>query len=462
MTIPTKHFRSKPHLILCQLSLLFLALLFFVMPEAQAGNAPLPANIVVFENTAVPNFPEKITFELKVTLLDNSPYEKAELNFRQRGSVGSNIHVESIAGKTGSISLNHVFDTRAEYMPPGTGFRFFWTFYDTKGNAYDTPAQEFTYQDERFNFRELKKDFITVRWYQGADSFGQAVLDKSVLTAERLGKQFGVKLNDPVNITVYPDQRTMYTALSSVSPEWVGGQAIPAYGTIVVAIAPGDTKEIGRVIPHEVSHMVIYQATKNPYNYAPKWLDEGLAVLAQDAVDGFLTQAFQKAFDNRTLQSLRVLGSNFPADSQLSFQSYGESVSAVQFLIKTYGEEKVGQFLRSFNQGISYDEGSQAAFGLSLDQLDRKWKESLGYPLPPVPEPLAPTMTPSRIIPATPAVTIGQSQATPVPTSSSSNSTVTPATTSTPADLTWLWVIIGVVGVLSVGAIGLGVAKLRK
>jgi Peptidase MA superfamily len=452
--------------------LLCLALPVFFVPGATA--TALPGNISITANKVTPGFPEKITFELKATLPENSPYDKVELNFRQRGEVGSNIHTELLAGKGGSISLSHSYDTRANYVPPGTGFRYFWTFYDRQGNAYDTPSQEFTYHDLRFSFRETKKDFITVRWYQGSDDFGRSILDKAIVTAERLGKQFGVKLSDPINITVYPDQRTMYTALSSVSPEWVGGQATPAFGTIVLAIAPGDNGEIGRTVPHEVSHLVIYQATKNPYNYAPKWLDEGLAVLAQDNVDGFLVQAFQRAFDNRSLQSLRVLGSSFPADTQLSNQSYGESVNAVQFLIKTYGEEKVGQFLRSFSQGVSYDEATQAAFGLTLDELDRKWKEATGYPLPPVPNPLALTVTAPAVNVNTPVV---RPTATPRPTVAEPTATMPifntpepiatlpvapPVTITTQSDLTWLWVSVGIIGGLSVGAIGVGLARLRK
>lgn len=400
------------------------------LPIAKAGNDTLPASVQLELNKATPQFPDKINFEFKAQIAAGSPtFSKLELNFKLRGDVGSNIRTQTINKSASSISAKFEYDTQKDYTPPGTGFRFFWTLYDNSGKAYDTPIQEFFYQDERFSFQELKSGVVTVRWYQGDKVFGQSVLDKALQTIDKLGKRYNIEPTDPINITIYPDTRAMFTALPPNTAEWVGGQAIPALGTIALAIAPNDRREIGRSIPHEVSHMVVYQATRNPYNYAPKWLDEGLAVNNQDQVDAFLMQAFQRAFDQRSLNSLRVLGSSFPADPQLSYQSYGESVSMVQYLIKKYGEEKIGQLLNSFRQGLSYDEAMQLAFGVNLDTLDRQWKEALGYPLLPVPEAPQPTATPIRIILGTPAAASVAATRTPViaasPTAAGSSGSLT-------------------------------------
>jgi hypothetical protein len=194
-----------------------------------------------------------------------------------------------------------------------------------------------------------------------------------------LGQEYNIKPTNNINITIYPNTQAMFTALPPNTAEWVGGQAMPTLGTIVLAIPPNDTTEINRSIPHEVTHQVNYQATKNPYNYLPKWLDEGLAVYNQDQIDSFLTQAFQRGLDKQSLIPLRVLDGNFPADTQQSYMAYGESVNVIQYILKKYGNTGLAKIMNSFKDGVSYNEAVQIGLGISLDELDREWKESLGY-----------------------------------------------------------------------------------
>jgi hypothetical protein len=98
-------------------------------------------------------------------------------------------------------------------------------------------------------------------------------------------------------------------------------------------------------------------------------------------VEGFLIESFQRGVDKRTLQPLRTISGRFPNDPILFYQSYGESVNVVKYIVEKYGEAKLGQLLGAFKNGVSYDEALVSVLGITTDELDRQWKLSLGYPV---------------------------------------------------------------------------------
>lgn len=405
---------------------LLIGLLYVAYPANAQISLPLPDTIKVESNQALPNFPDGIKFSFKGQAGAGSPAIKwIELGFRLEGEVETTIRHQNLE-PSAPLAAEFSVDTHKDYIPPGTQISYYWLLGTVQGDIYETTSQQFTYQDTRYPFRELKNGFFTVRWFQGDANFGQAAMNRVTATVDRLSQLYKVKPDRQITLTIYPDSRTMFTALPPNTQEWVGGQAIPELGTIVLAISPGDTAELGRSIPHEISHQVIYQATRNPYNVTPKWLDEGLAVNNQDRIDGFLLEAFERARDQRTLFPLRVLNGSFPADSQLSFEAYGQSVQIVQYILKKYGDKGIEKILGSFKQGVSYDEAVQIGLGIGLDQLDREWKQSIGYPVAEVP-----AATPTPTIPATPPGLIPSPTLYVEPTPAPAQETVPTATVTT-------------------------------
>lgn len=419
------------------LILLFLFVLIWGWPVAtSSAQAQLPPTVQVSQNSASPNFPDNIGFDFKAKVASGSPtFKKLEFSFRLVGDVATSVRLINFERGTGQeISANTSIDTQKDYIPPGSRLSYFWTLYDEAGTAYATRTQELIYNDARFKFRELKSGIVTVRWYQGDDNFGKATLNKALATIDKLGKLYKLEPKNPINITIYPDSRTMFTALPPNTAEWVGGQAFPSLGTIVLSIAPGNLTEIGRSVPHEVSHQVIYQATVNPYNGPPRWLDEGLAVSNQDQVEGILQETFERGVDKRTLYPLRVLNGSFPADGQESYLAYGQSVKVVQYILSKYGQDAMTKILSAFREGVTYDDAIRRGIGIGLDDLDREWKQSINYPVPALvaATPATPTIgfTP---IPITPLKTASATTAVAASnTAAPSTATAIPATTRPP------------------------------
>ena len=353
---------------------------FAAAPSAAAPrDGALAPTFRILAQSAQPAFPERITFELTVAS-DGPPITAARLFYRPVAAEVTSLAVAEVRAAQ-QITIRQVVDMRANYLPPGLDVQYVWSLTDAAGNEFTTAPQRFLYQDERFPWRAVSGGQVTVYYYSGDEAFGRDILATAQRTIAGLGVRFGVAGTRPVHIVVYGNGRDFAGSLPANSAEWIGGQAHPELGLIVTGIGPegGNAAEIRRVIPHEVSHLLLHEATTNPYGGVPHWLDEGLAVYNQETADGSLDALLARAVASGALLPARALNSNFPLDPTAARLSYAESVSLVRFLIARYGDAKLGELLRWFGAELSPDEALTRVYGFDTDGLDREWKASLNY-----------------------------------------------------------------------------------
>ncbi|CAA9548677.1 MAG: hypothetical protein AVDCRST_MAG18-114 [uncultured Thermomicrobiales bacterium] len=333
----------------------------------------------VASQAAKPEFPDRITFTLTAES-GAAEITDARLFYRPTASEVANLSIAPVT-RGRRIELTHIVDMKARYLPPGLEIEYYWSLIDAAGNRTDTAPQTFLYQDGRFSWRTVAGGRVTIYYYSGNDDFGRDLLDTTQRTITKLGQRFGVTGDKPIQIVVYGNNRDFSASLPPNSAEWIGGQAHPDLGLIVTGIQPGGgaAAEIRRILPHEVSHLLLYQATENPYGGPAHWLDEGLAVYNQETADTSLKPLLDRAVATGTLLPARALNSNFPLDPTQARLSYAESHSLVGYLIGTYGDAKLGELLRSFGDELSYDEALRRVYGFDTDGLDREWKASLNY-----------------------------------------------------------------------------------
>jgi hypothetical protein len=120
--------------------------------------------------------------------------------------------------------------------------------------------------------------------------------------------------------------------------------------------------------------------TYNPYNGLPTWLDEGLAMYAEGALEASFASSLGRAITTDSLISVRSLASPFSAISGLAIQSYAESFSIVEFLISQYGQDKMLTLLNTFQEGSGWDSALVKVYGFDMDGLEARWRTSIGVP----------------------------------------------------------------------------------
>ena len=87
---------------------------------------------------------------------------------------------------------------------------------------------------------------------------------------------------------------------------------------------------------------------------------------------------------NGTLIPLDGLAGKFPTTAEGFFLAYAESVSAVDFLVRTHGEDALVSLIRSYADGRTDDEAFPDALGVDTAGFDDAWLADLGVEAPAV------------------------------------------------------------------------------
>jgi hypothetical protein len=380
LLIPKSQLQSKNIFtqLFFKVSLAFL-ILGLVVPGVAAQEA-----IKVADEGVEANFREHLTFTLNAA--GSAEIVEVDLLYQVVGQLATSRNEAEFTPGTSIEAEFKIDQTKPEnYMPPGTELNYWWKLVDAAGNELRTEKQTYLYLDNRYEWQTLQNDRLTLYWYEGDDSFGQALFDRANVALDTLASDVGISLEDPIKVFIYASHEDLLRALSSSAQEWTGGQAFTTFGVVVIGVHPSQLDWGLRATTHEMSHLVIHQATDNPYRGLPRWLDEGIAVYNEDTeqlVDDF-APIFDEAVKRNELMTLRTLSSPFPGDPLLANLAYGQSGAVVKFIIDTYGPEKMGELLSIFAEGSLDDEALEMALGVNTDGLDNAFRASLG--LPPLP-----------------------------------------------------------------------------
>lgn len=359
--------------------LLLALLLLPVVALPTAPSAAAAATDAVFHDTSVTaSFPEWISFQLDVT--SEVEIQSVELFWASADSQSLSVSAPAVSVSK-RVVLEHEIDMTINYHPPGVDMIYFWRVTNTAGHVTESARSTFLYMDERHDWNSRTAGLVTVQWYSGNSDFANDILNASTRTIDSMRERFGVTGERPIKIIVYGNNRDFAAALPPNSAEWIGGQAYPQLNLIFAVIEPGPgaAREIRRMVPHEISHLMLNQATWNPFNSPPNWLDEGLAVYLQETQESRFRQILDNAVEDGQLIPVRALNSSFPLDPDQALLSYAESWSIVTFIIETYGDEALASMIAVFREEVSYEEAAQSALGFGIDELDRQWKAALGY-----------------------------------------------------------------------------------
>ena len=273
----------------------------------------------------------------------------------------------------GSAHVEAAVNLQAQGIPAGVAIDFRWRVVNDGLVLAESAPQRTMWFDDRWDWSLIETDQVRVHSYDISEDHAQEILDSAQATVTDLEKRFELGTSAPLDLWIYPNTEDFRGAQQPNSRESIAGASFPGYFLIVAIIPEDNPNEIGRVILHEVSHQVLYQATHNPFTSPPLWFDEGLATHFQEGgTDGYMEMVV-RAQERDELFSLDSLEVSFPYQPAQATLAYATSWSAVEYIRVTFGDEGIASLIRAFGEGESYDDAIQAALGISAAQLNDDW-----------------------------------------------------------------------------------------
>jgi hypothetical protein len=341
---------------------------------AMPGGARADGAIQVVRDTYQVQFAQGITFHLEVAA--QSGIQQVTLYYLQVGQ-GLTVKVP-LPVKSGQTTFEYTWGLQPGDVPVGAGLQYYWRIKDGAGNELRTSPIDLSYDDGRFSWKPLVGGNITLFWYGSDQAQAKRLLGYATQALSRLQQDMGVTVDQPIRIYVYQTKSDMSLALPQQSSAY--DDRVLTLGVVVdkgTLLILGSHPDVEGTMSHEMAHVVVGLATDNPYAELPRWLDEGLAMVSEGDLPTDNQHALQDAVRRDALISVRSL-SGYTGDPTEVDLFYGEVYSLVEFMLKTYGKEKIAQLLSAVHEGLYQEEALQQVYGFGLDELDRQWRESLG------------------------------------------------------------------------------------
>jgi len=264
-------------------------------------------------------------------------------------------------------------------LPPFSPVTFWWELTDAAGRKTTTPPASRDYLDNRFPWKEAAEGSLHVWSYAGDAAYARSALDVARSALPRVNQELQTQLPPRVDIYLYTALDELQSALLLAGRDWQGGQARPDLGVVLAAIAPGQgaLAQMKRDIPHELTHLLVFQATGVGYARVPRWLDEGLASVNEELAQPEYQLALEAADRAGQLIPLETLCAPFSPDAGLAQLAYAQSQSVVQFIRNNY-PDGIRKLLGAYIGGATCGGGVEQALGTTLSALEFRWRASLG------------------------------------------------------------------------------------
>jgi len=285
-----------------RIGLVILALLVMLAPSSvKAENG-----ISVLDSSAEVHFPTELVFNLEAE--SHADIIDARLHYRIDKMNYAQVTSEGWADFTPAtrIETGWTWDMRKGSLPPGAAITYWWTIGDAEGNKIETSPSMLRFDDNRYHWQSLTSGDLTLFWYEGDAFFAQELMDTCEEGLIRLTRDIGTHPERAIKIYIYASANDLQGAM--IFPmEWTGGAAFTGFGIIAIGISPDQVDWGKRTLVHELTHLVVHQATFSPYGQLPTWLDEGLAMYNEGELDPYLRPYLQRAISDDKLISVRSL-----------------------------------------------------------------------------------------------------------------------------------------------------------
>jgi hypothetical protein len=274
----------------------------------------------------------------------------------------------------------YVMDTQTRPLRVFTKIHYAFHLESAGGKKNGSPEYTLEYADERFDWKMTADDRFEIFYYDRDLDFAQTALNTAGRGLAEAAKLVPAELTQKLRIYVYRDPRDLQDVQQGL-PSWAAGHAAPDQMMVFVAISTGPDQrlELERSLPHEIVHILQYQAYGKPALEFPAWLLEGTASIAEFYQNPEYASALRASAEADRLLPMETLCTGFPRDASGVFLAYAQSQSFTRYLVDRFGASGLTNLYQRYADGMSCTAGFEAAFQTTLSEAEFRWRlEALG------------------------------------------------------------------------------------
>ncbi len=275
-----------------------------------------------------------------------------------------------------------------ESIPPWVGITYFWDVGDSEGNSFKTEPQYVEYEDTSHEWIRTESEDIIVFTEELPENVNQLTMDAMAEQRPTYQAAWGGLLPYKPRAILFGNHDAWLEWRVGLSNPRVIGQTSDDWGGTAQVVSGGDLVDLayGTVL-HEVAHLYQASFTIMP---AGTWLIEG------DATFFELNQQYDYLASVRDLAAsgkLPVLlqGTGPGVSGQNARRGYDVGYTFILWLVDNYGLEGHRQFIELLDTGIGRNQALEQVTGLTVDEIESRWRVWLGASA--VPPTLIPTPT---------------------------------------------------------------------
>ena len=356
------------------------SLLIGVLVAVVAAGAPPPPSgpqqslpVRVISTTSQIDFPSEVSLRLEAEA--ERRITEVTLFYRLGRQ---NIRIYGYPAFTPSKRVSADFTIKtggSSFLPSGTDIEYYYLLRDRSGNSFETERFSVEYKDPSYDWQRLRRGDVAFLWHDRPVESVDRVATDVARQLEEVKSLLGLKAVRPMKAVILNSGSEATRSFPLISQAATRDHLYAgfAYGDYDVFVLVGLSRD---GIVHEMTHLLVDEAVNSPLAMVPSWLNEGLAMYFESASRGRESTVLRAARGG-DLMPLRGMGAvpGRPEDVRLF---YAQAQSIVRFMMEAHGRERMAALLRAMDSGKSIERAVQTAYGMSLDELERKWQRQLG------------------------------------------------------------------------------------
>ena len=222
---------------------------------------------------------------------------------------------------------------------------------------------------------------------------------------EALSKRWEFTPQGPILIEMFPSHDDF--AVRTLGLPGMLGALGACFGRVVTLDSPKARPpgmfNWGETLWHEMAHVITLQLSNNRL---PRWLSEGTSVFeerrARREWGRDMDLPFARFMDKGELLKIKDLNAGFSSSQTISYTYYQASL-LVEHIVEVHGQRKLRALVAAYADGTDTEGAIQKALGISIDELQKTFDESLDKRYSAVrralkvPEGLAPGTPPEKV-----------------------------------------------------------------